>query len=79
MLYTEEHDDIKQIVRDFVDNEINPFADEWEEAKIFPAHELFKKMGDLGLLGLNREEEDGGLGLDYSFNIALKKRVSYTP
>ena len=42
MLYTEEHDEIKQMVRDFVDNEINPHADEWEEAKMFPAHEVLK-------------------------------------
>ena len=40
--------------------------DEWEEAKIFPAHEVFKKMGDLGLLGVSRDEAYGGLGLDYS-------------
>ena len=75
MLYTEDHEDIKQLVRDFVDNEINPHADEWEEAKIFPAHEVFKKMGDLGLLGLNRAEEDGGLGLDYSYNIAFAEEL----
>ena len=75
MLYTEEHDEIRQTVRDFVDNEINPYADEWEEAKMFPAHEVFKKLGDLGLLGLNRKEEDGGLGLDYSYNIAMSEEL----
>ena len=48
MLYTEEHDEIKQMVRDFVDSEINPYADEWEEAKSFPAHEVLF----LGLLFL---------------------------
>ncbi len=75
MLYTEEHDEIKQMVRDFVDNEINPYADEWEEAKMFPAHEVFKKLGELGLLGLNRSEADGGLGLDYSYNIAMAEEL----
>ena len=71
MLYTEEHDEIKQMVRDFVDNEINPYADEWEEAKMFPAHEVFKKLGELGLLGLNRSE-----GLMIYFSIQIM-RVAY--
>ena len=48
MLYTEEHDEIKQMVRDFVDNEINPHADEWEEAKMFPAHEVLKNSENWG-------------------------------
>ena len=75
MLYTEDHEDIKQIVRDFIENDVNPHVDEWEEAKIFPAHEIFKKMGELDLLGLNRAAEDGGLGLDYSYNIAFAEEL----
>ena len=35
-------------VKKFVEAEINPHVDEWEEAGIFPAHDLFKKMGDQG-------------------------------
>ncbi|KZL17949.1 Acyl-CoA dehydrogenase [Pseudovibrio axinellae] len=67
MEYTEEHRKMKSAVVKFVEAEINPYVPEWEEAGIFPAHELFKKMGDLGFLGINKPEEYGGMGLDYSY------------
>ncbi len=67
MEYTEEHRKMKSAVVKFVEAEINPHVQEWEEAGIFPAHELFKKMGDLGFLGVNKPEEYGGMGLDYSY------------
>ena len=43
-------------------SEINPYADEWEAAGIFPAHELFPKLGAIGALGLEYDEEYGGGG-----------------
>ncbi|EEA92049.1 acyl-CoA dehydrogenase family protein [Pseudovibrio sp. JE062] len=67
MEYTEEHRKMKSAVVKFVEAEINPHVPEWEEAGIFPAHELFKKMGTLGFLGVNKPEEYGGMGLDYSY------------
>jgi citronellyl-CoA dehydrogenase len=45
-----------------VQKEINPFVPEWEAAEQFPSHEVFKKLGDLGLLGLKYPEEFGGAG-----------------
>ena len=51
--FTKAHQLFRETVRRFVDTEINPFIDAWEEAEIFPAHDLFKKAGDLGLLGLS--------------------------
>ena len=47
MLFTEEHRAIQDALRKFIDSEINPHVDEWEKAEIFPAHEVFKKMGKL--------------------------------
>ena len=38
--------------------------DEWEAAEIFPAHQVFKRLGDLGLLGLTKPQEYGGAGAD---------------
>lgn len=64
MEFTEEHAMFRQTVRRFVEQEINPHVDEWEAAEIFPAHQLFKKMGDLGFLGLTYPEAYGGLELD---------------
>src|SRR5271154_5961680 len=74
--FTKAHQLFRESVRDFVDREINPYMDEWEEAEIFPAHELFKKAGDLGLLGLSYPEEYGGMGADYWYNMALAEEMA---
>ncbi len=71
MLYTEQHRELMRSVTKFVEAEINPYAQEWEEAGIFPAHELFRKMGDQGLLGIHKPEKFGGQGLDYSYEVAF--------
>lgn len=67
MQLTEEHAELRRSLERFIDQEINPHVDEWERAGRFPAHEVFKKMGDLGFLGINKPVEFGGLGLDYSY------------
>ena len=71
MQFTHEHREIQKTLKRFIDEEINPHVDEWEAAEIFPAHEVFKKMGNLGLLGLCKPEEYGGAGLDYSYSLAM--------
>ncbi|MEW4982602.1 MAG: acyl-CoA dehydrogenase family protein [Cycloclasticus sp.] len=75
MLFSHEHDMLRESVAKFVEREINPYVDEWEEEGIFPAHELFKKMGDAGFLGINRAEKWGGLALDYSYMLAFAEEV----
>ena len=70
MLFTHEHRELQRSLARFIDDEINPHVDEWEKAGIFPAHEVFKKMGDLGFLGLTKPEAYGGAGLDYSYSVA---------
>ncbi|MCO5096951.1 MAG: acyl-CoA dehydrogenase family protein [Rhodocyclaceae bacterium] len=75
MLYTQEHLELQRSVKKFIDSEINPYVDEWEAAEIFPAHELFKKMGDAGFLGINKPQEYGGMGLDYSFALAFAEAL----
>ncbi|MFT7185653.1 MAG: citronellyl-CoA dehydrogenase [Pseudohongiellaceae bacterium] len=69
MIFTQEHNEIRRTVKNFVENEINPYVNEWEEAGAFPIREIFKKMGDLGLLGISKPVEYGGMGLDYSYSI----------
>src|SRR5690606_15835374 len=56
MQFTHEHREIQKTLKRFIDEEINPHVDEWEAAEIFPAHEVFKKRGNLGLLGLCKPE-----------------------
>ncbi|WP_420991547.1 acyl-CoA dehydrogenase family protein [Cupriavidus sp. 30B13] len=77
MLYTEDHRNIIDSIRRFVDAEINPFVDEWEAAEIFPAHALFRKMGELGFLGITKPVEYGGLGLDFSYAVAAAEAFGY--
>jgi citronellyl-CoA dehydrogenase len=76
LYFTEEHEMFRQTVRSFVEKEINPYADAWEEAGIFPAHDLFKKMGDLGFLGLNYPEEYGGADADYWYTVVLAEELA---
>jgi citronellyl-CoA dehydrogenase len=75
MKFTPEHTQIADTVRKFVANEINPFTAEWEKAGIFPAHQLFKKMGDLGLLGIKYPTEFGGMGLDFSYSMVMAEAL----
>ena len=60
----------------FIDAEIAPYCDEWEEAQSFPAHQLFKKLGNAGFLGINKPTEYGGMGLDFTYNIAAAEACS---
>src|SRR5213075_161679 len=77
MQFTHEHEELRRTLKRFIDTEINPHVDEWEEAEIFPAHELFKKMGDLGLLGLTKPEAYGGAGLDYSYSMVMAETLGH--
>ena len=74
-MFTQEHDELRRSLQKFIASEINPHVDEWEKAGIFPAHELFKKMGALGFLGLNKPEAYGGAGLDYSFAMTMAEEL----
>ena len=73
MQFTPEHLALADTVKRFVENEINPFSDEWEKAGHFPAHEVFKKAGDLGLLGIKYDTAYGGMGLDFSYSMVASE------
>ncbi len=75
MLFTETHNQVRDTVAKFIDNEINPHVDAWEEAEMWPAHDVLKKMGDLGLLGLRYPERFGGSGLDYSYELVFAEEL----
>ena len=76
MELTTEHEELKRSAIKFVDAEINPFVDQWEQDEIFPAHEVFKKLGDQGLLGITKPEKYGGAGLDYSYGAVLNEALA---
>ncbi len=73
--FSAEHEAFRQSVRRFVEAEINPHVEEWEEARLWPAHALLRKMGGLGLLGLSYPEEYGGGGADYWYNVVLLEEL----
>lgn len=75
MILTHEHKEIYRQVKAFVDNELNPNVSEWEKAGIWPAHEVLKKMGSLGLLGIAKPEAYGGMGLDYSYEVVFAQAL----
>lgn len=77
MLFTPEHEELRRTIRRIIDKHINPFVDAWEAAGIFPAHEVFKILGDAGLLGIDKPIAYGGLGLDYSYEIAFAEELGH--
>jgi citronellyl-CoA dehydrogenase len=77
MQFTAEHEQIRSTLKKFIDAEINPYVDEWEAAEIFPAHQVFKGLGDLGLLGVNKPVEYGGTGLDWSYAAVVAETLGH--
>ena len=75
MHFTQEHRQLADTVTRFVEKEINPHVPEWEKAGGFPSHEVFKKLGDLGLLGLKYPEAYGGAGLDFSYSMVMAEAL----
>lgn len=75
MELTPEHQALRDTVARFVDNEINPHVDAWEAEQQFPSHTLFRQMGALGLLGIHKPEEYGGMGLDYSYAMVAAEEL----
>ncbi len=75
MIYGPEHQELMRSLTKFIDQEINPHVDEWEDEGQFPAHEVFKKLGNQGFLGVCKPEEYGGMGLDYSYSMAVSETL----
>ena len=61
---TPEHLQVQEAIRAFVEGEIQPNADAWDEAGTFP-RELYRKAGEVGLLGLGWPAEYGGTPVDH--------------
>ncbi|MCQ3804641.1 MAG: acyl-CoA dehydrogenase family protein [bacterium] len=71
MMFSEEHRMFRQVVRRFVEEEINPQVEQWEEVGEMPLHELFGQMAELGFLGLEYDPAYGGQGADHLFTVVL--------
>ncbi|MCB1533497.1 MAG: acyl-CoA dehydrogenase family protein [Rhodoblastus sp.] len=75
LYYDESHEAFRDTVRRFVEREISPFVDEWDEAGGFP-RELYKKAADVGILGLGYPEEYGGSPCDQFHRIVLSQELA---
>ena len=74
-LFTDEHEELRRSIRAFVEKELRPHAEEWEQAKDFP-DDVFARMGELGFLGLHFDEADGGSGGDYLTMLVLAEEMA---
>ena len=75
--YNEEQKELQNSAIKLIDSEINTHVEQWERERIFPAHDVFKKFGEAGFLGINKPEKFGGLGLSYKYNMALGEALGH--
>src|ERR671934_639266 len=72
-IFTDEHEQLRESIRAFVLKELTPHAEEWEQ-DTFP-NWVFPRMGELGLLGLDKPEQYGGQGGDYYSSLVLAEEI----
>src|ERR1700754_1183346 len=73
-IFTEEHEALRESIRAYVQRELAPHADEWEQTT-FP-DSVFRRMGELGFLGLSMPEAYGGQGGDYYSTLVLAEELA---
>jgi citronellyl-CoA dehydrogenase len=76
LYFTKDHEMVRKSAREFVKKEINANLDQWEEQGSAPLRELFKKMGDLGFLGIRYDTKYGGQGLGLPIAICVQTHMA---
>src|SRR5262245_2566400 len=75
-LFTEDHEAFRELARNFVEKEVVPHYPAWETGGRMP-RDVFKQMGELGMLGMAIPEEYGGGGVpDYRYNVVLQEEAA---
>jgi acyl-CoA dehydrogenase len=74
-LFGDEHEAFRQVIRDFIAKEIVPNHAQWEAAGVVP-RQVFRALGELGVMGMNIDAEWGGAGQDYVFNVVLQEETA---
>jgi acyl-CoA dehydrogenase len=74
-IFTDDHELLRRTVRAFVEKEVAPHVDAWEEAGRIP-RELWRRLGELGLLGLEFPTEYGGAGGDFLSSVVLGEEMA---
>uniref|UniRef100_A0A7N8XXT6 Zgc:85777 n=1 Tax=Mastacembelus armatus TaxID=205130 RepID=A0A7N8XXT6_9TELE len=75
LIYTQDHFALQESLRKIINQEINPHVDQWEAEGTFPAHKIFKILGSAGFLGVSKPVEYGGMGLDFSYSVAVAEEL----
>src|ERR671936_1711734 len=75
-IFNDEHDQLRESIRAFAQKELAPHAEEWEETTF--SDWVFKRMGELGFLGLDKPEEYGGQGGDYYSSLVLAEEIVHS-
>lgn len=74
-LFGSDHEEFRGRFRAFVESELTPHADDWEQRCYFP-RDIFREFGRRGFLGLNRDPAFGGQGLDFGYNVVLAEELA---
>ncbi|BFZ06366.1 hypothetical protein BsWGS_09405 [Bradybaena similaris] len=77
IVYGPDHQQLQDSLKKIIDKEINPYVDEWEAQRKFPAHRVFKVLGDNGFLGITKPKAYGGQELDYSYSAAVAEALGH--
>ncbi|EHB59166.1 Long-chain-acyl-CoA dehydrogenase [Mycolicibacterium rhodesiae JS60] len=76
LLFEQDHDDFRTLVRDFITREVVPFHDQWNDDGVVP-RQLYRRLGDIGVMGVSIPEEYGGAGLnDYRYNVVVHEEAA---
>ncbi|HEY3882175.1 MAG TPA: acyl-CoA dehydrogenase family protein [Trebonia sp.] len=75
-LFSPEHEAFRDLVRSFIAREVVPVYPEWEAAGC-PPRDLFRRLGEIGIMGMNMDEKWGGAGQrDYVYNVVLQEETA---
>ncbi|HVO66240.1 MAG TPA: acyl-CoA dehydrogenase family protein [Syntrophales bacterium] len=74
LYFTADHDMFRHTVRQFVEKEVTPHADDWEKDQHIP-HSIWNRMGDLGFLGINFPDKYGGTGADFFYSVVFLEEI----
>lgn len=77
LYFTAEHDTFRDTVRQFLQKEVAPSAEKWEEERRIPKS-TWKRMGDLGFLGINYPEAYGGTGADFFYSVVFLEELAHS-
>jgi len=75
--FTADHDTFRDTVRQFLQKEVAPNAEKWEEERRIPKS-IWKRMGDLGFLGINFPEAYGGTGADFFYSVVFLEELAHS-